>query len=153
MSVRPISEIMAEMLSSYKRRPKLREKWRVLAGLDEHGYSDFFVYGPGVGIWQIKGELKNPYELVGAGSRVVPRKVDDEIISVLEQGAPMPFGMISPHPKVKNRAIVTSGVGRYQESTEELKSMLPGKHHKSERELRQKLDELRMKFGIDAAYR
>lgn len=153
MGVRSVSEIMAEMLSRYKQRPSLQEKWRFLAGLDEHGYSDFFVYGPSFGIWQIKGELKNPYELFGAGAKVAPRRIDDDIRDALEQGSPMPFGFLSPHPRLSDRAIIAAGVGRYQESTEELKSALPSRHNLAERELRRKLDEIRRKHGIDAAYR
>ncbi len=86
MSVRPVSEIMAEMLSRYRKRPSLQDKWRFLAGLDERGYSDFFVYGPSFGIWQIKGELKNPYELVGAGAKVAPRRIDEDIREALGKG-------------------------------------------------------------------
>lgn len=152
MSVRPVSEIMAEMLSRYRKRPSLQDKWRFLAGLDERGYSDFFVYGPSFGIWQIKGELKNPYELVGAGAKVAPRRIDEDIREALGKGAPMPFGFLSPHPQLGDRAIVAAGVGRYQESTEELKSALPSRHHSAERELRRKLDEIRRKHGIDSAY-
>ena len=153
MSVRSVSEIMEEMFRRYRQRPKLQDKWRFLAGCDEHGYSDFFIYGPSFGIWQIKGELKNPYELMGAGARVAPRKIDKDIKDVLEQGAPMPFGFLTPHPEMRDQAIVASGIGRYQDSMEQLRSALPSRHHFAERELKQRLDELRRKFGIDAAYR
>ncbi len=153
MSVRSISDIMEEMLRRYKQRPSLQDKWRFLAGCDDHGYSDFFVYGPSFGIWQIKGELKNPYELVGAGTKVAPRKIDDDIRDVLELGSPVPFGFLSPHPEMRDRAIVAAGVGRYQDSMEQLRSALPSRHHFAERELKLRLDELRRKYGIDAAYR
>jgi len=153
MSVRPISEVMEEMLRRYRQKPNLQDKWRFLAGCDDHGYSDFFVYGPSFGIWQIKGELRNPYELIGAGTKVAPRKIDDEIREILEQGTPMPFGFLSPHPRMRDRVIVASGIGRYQNTMDELRSVLPGRHHFAERELRRRLDELRRKFGLDAAYR
>ena len=153
MSIRSLAEIMEEMRKRYKRYPKLRRRWRVLAGGDEYGYSDLFFYGPGIGVWQIKGELKSPYEMVGAGARVAARKVDDEIREVMEQGIPMPFGLISPHPEFKDRAIIAAGMGRHQESTERLKGLLPGRQRRVEGELRQKLDELRRKLGLDAAYR
>ena len=153
MSVRSLAEIMEEMRKYYKAHPKLRGKWRVLAGSDEYGYSDFFFYGPEIGVWQIKGDLKSPYELVGAGARVAARKIDNEIREVLEQGAPMPFGLISPHPEYRDRAIIAAGVGRYQESTERLRGLLPGRQRRAEQELKQKLDELRRKLGLDAAYR
>ncbi len=144
---------MEEMRKRYRQYPKLRKKWRVLAGGDEYGYSDLFFYGPGVGVWQVKGELKSPYEMVGAGARVAARKVDDEIRELMEQGLPMPFGLISPHPKFKDRAIVAAGVGRYQESTERLRGLLPGRQRKVDLELKQKLDEIHRKLGLDAAYR
>ena len=153
MSVRSLAEIMEEMRKRYKRYPKLRRRWRVLAGGDEYGYSDLFFYGPEIGVWQIKGELKSPYEMVGAGARVAARKVDDEIREVMEQGIPMPFGLISPHPEFKDRAIIAAGMGRHQETTERLKGLLPGRQRRVEGELRQKLDELRRKLGLDAAYR
>ena len=153
MSVRSLAKIMEEMRKRYRQYPKLRKKWRVLAGGDEYGYSDLFFYGPGVGVWQVKGELKSPYEMVGAGARVAARKVDDEIRELMEQGIPMPFGLISPHPKFKNRAIIAAGVGRYQESTERLRGLLPGRQRKVDLELKQKLDEIRRKLGLDAAYR
>ena len=153
MSVRSLAEIMEEMRKRYKRYPKLRRGWRVLAGGDEYGYSDLFFYGPEIGVWQIKGELKSPYEMMGAGARVAARKVDDEIREVMEQGIPMPFGLISPHPEFKDRAIIAAGMGRHQESTERLKGLLPGRQRRVEGELRRKLDELRRKLGLDAAYR
>ena len=153
MSVRSLAEIMEEMRLRYERYPKLRKKWRVLAGGDDYGYSDLFFYGPGIGVWQIKGELKSPQELVGAGARVAARKVDDEIREVMEQGMPMPFGFISPHPELKDRVIIAAGVGCHQESTERLKGLLPGGQRRIETELRQKLDDIRKKFGLDIGYR
>ena len=144
---------MEEMRRRYSQHPKLQNKWRVLAGGDDYGYSDLFFYGPDVGIWQIKGELKSPYEMVGAGARVAARKVDDEIRELMEEGLPMPFGLISPHPKFSDRAIVAAGIGRYQESTEHLRGLLPGSQRKVDIELKLKLDEIRRKFGLDAAYR
>jgi len=92
---------MEEMRRRYKRYPELRRKWRVLAGSDEYGFSDLFFYAPRLGIWQVKGESKSPYELVGAGAQVAARKVDDEIRELMEQGAPMPFGLILSPPQVK----------------------------------------------------
>jgi hypothetical protein len=152
MKVRSISEIMEEMLRKYRQKPSLQEKWRFLAGRDDRGYSDFFIYGPTFGIWQIKGELRNPYELVGAGARVFARKMDEEIREIMEQGAPMPFGFLSPHPRLRDHVIVASGIGRYQESMDEIRAALPDSHHAAERELRKKLEELRRKFGLDTPY-
>ncbi len=153
MSIRSLAEIMEEMRRRYRRYPKLRRKWKVLAGGDEYGYNDLFFYAPNVGMWQIKGELKSPYEMVGAGARVAARKIDDEIREVMEEGMPMPFGLISPHPELKDRAIIAAGIGRYQESTERLRDLLPKRQRSVDLELKQKLDEQRRKLGLDAAYR
>ncbi len=152
MSVRPLTEIMEEMYRRYKRYPKLRQKWRVLAGSDEYGFSDLFFYAPKLGVWQIKGELKSPYELVGAGAKVAARKVDDEIRELMEQGMPMPFGLISPHPRMKDRAIIAAGLGRYQETTERLKELFSSREREVDAELRRKIEKLRRELGLDIGY-
>lgn len=143
---------MEEMRKRYRRYPKLRRKWRVLAGSDEYGFSDLFFYAPTLGAWQIKGELKSPYELVGAGAKVSARKVDDEIRALMEQGMPMPFGLISPHPKQKDRAIIAAGFGRYQETTKRLKEHFSSREREVDAELRRKIEKLRRELGLDIAY-
>lgn len=152
MDVRSLAEIMEEMRRYYKAHPKLRQKWRVLAGSDEYGFSDLFFYAPKLGIWQVKGELKSPYELVGAGARVSARKIDDEIRALMERGTPMPFGLISPHPKLKDHAIIAAGLGRYQETTKQLKEHLTGRERKADAELRKRIERLRRELGLDVAY-
>jgi hypothetical protein len=152
MAVRSLAEVMEEMRRRYQKSRREREKWRMLAGGDERGYSDLFFYGPKAGLWQIKGEMKSPYELVGAGAKVVARKVDDEIRELMEQGQPIPFGLMSPHPEHKDRIIIASGIGRYQESTARLKELLPGKQRELDVELRIKLEKLRRELDLDMAY-
>jgi len=152
MAVRSLAEVMEEMRRRYQKDRRAREKWRMLVGGDERGYSDFFFYGPKAGLWQIKGEMKSPYELIGAGAKVVARKVDDEIRELMEQGQPMPFELLSPHPKHKDRIIIASGIGRYQESTARLKELLPGKQRELDVELRMRLEKLRRELGLDIAY-
>ncbi len=152
MAVRSLAEVMEEMRRRYQKDRRGREKWRMLAGGDERGYSDLFFYGPKAGLWQIKGEMKSPYELVGAGVKVVARKVDDEIREIIEQGQPMPFGLLSPHPEHKDRIIIASGMGAYQESTARLKELLPSRQRKLDAELRLRLEKLRRELGLDIAY-
>ncbi|HID60484.1 MAG TPA: hypothetical protein EYP46_01315 [Hadesarchaea archaeon] len=152
MSVRSLAEIMEEMRKRYKRYPELCRKWRVLAGSDEYGFSDLFFYAPKLGVWQIKGDLKSPYELVGAGARVSARKVDDEIRKLMEKGTPMPFGLISPHPELKDRAIIAAGLGRYQETTKQLKEHLTSRERRVDAELRKRIEKLRHELGLDIAY-
>jgi hypothetical protein len=152
MKIRSLAEIMEEMRRQYRRYPELRRKWRMLAGTDEYGFSDLFFYAPKLGIWQIKGELKSPYELVGTGAKVTARKVDDEIRTLMEKGTPMPFGFISPHPKDKDRAIIATGLGRYQEKTARLKEHLPSREREIDAELRRKIEKLRRELGLDIPY-
>ncbi len=152
MAVRSLAEVMEEMRKRYKRYPKLRRKWRVLAGSDEYGFSDLFFYAPELGVWQIKGDLKSPYELVGVGAQIAARKVDDEIRELMEQGVPMPFGLISPHPKLKDRAIVAAGLGRYQETTKRLKEHFSSREREVDAELRQRIKKMRRELGLDIAY-
>jgi hypothetical protein len=152
VKIRSLAEIMEEMRKQYQRYPELRRKWRMLAGTDEHGFSDLFFYAPKLGVWQIKGELKSPYELVGAGTKVVARKIDDEIRTLMNEGRPMPFGFISPHPKDKNSAIIAAGLGRYQEKTARLKERLPSREREIDAELRRKIEKLRRELGLDIPY-
>lgn len=152
MSTKSLAEIMEEMRRKYQRSRKDRQEWRMLAGTDSKGYGDLFFYGPKAGLWQIKGELKSPHELVGAGARVAARHVDDEIRELMERGRPIPFGLLSPHPKHKGRVIIASGIGRYSESTERLKELLPEKERRVDLELRKKLDRLRRELGLDIGY-
>lgn len=151
MPVKSLAEIMEEMRRKYQ-RSKERQGWRMLAGTDSRGYSDLFFYGPKAGLWQIKGELKSPYELVGTGAKVVARRVDNEIREFMEKGQPVPFGFLSLHPEHKDRVIIATGVGRYSESTEQLKEMLPGRESRIDLELRHKLDRLRRELGLDMGY-
>jgi hypothetical protein len=152
MGVRSLAEIMEEMRRRYRRYPELRRKWRVLAGRDEYGFSDLYFYAPKIGLWQIKGELKSPYELVGAGAKVPARRIDDEIRRAMEEGIPMPFGLISPHPRLKDRAIIAAGLGRYQEMTKRLRENFSSRGQKIDAELRRKIEKLRHELGLDTAY-
>jgi hypothetical protein len=150
--IKSLAEIMEEMRRHYKRRPGERRGWRVLGTKDQRGYADLFFYGPKAGLWQIKGELKSPYELMGAGARIGARRVDDEIRELMGQGRPLPFGMMSPHPKRKDTAIIASGLGRYLESSERMRAILSSKQRELDFELRSRLEKLRHKFGLDVAY-
>jgi len=152
MAVRSLAEIMEEMRRSYWAHPKLRRKWRVLAGRDDHGFSDMFFYAPRIGIWQVKGEFKSPYELVGAGERFPARRIDDEIRELMERGMPMPFGLVSLHPGLKDRAIVAAGLGSYQENMEGLRDILPPRVQKVDLQLREKLRKMREELGLDKPY-
>jgi len=153
MKIKSLAEIMEEMRRRYKRRPKERDKWRMLGGRDERGFTDFFFYGPKEGLWHVKGESKSPYELLGAGTRFSARKIDDEIQELMEQGRPLPFGIMSPHPRRKDTAVIAAGIGRYPESVRPIKGLLSGKQRELDAELRRRVEELRRKHGLDVGYR
>ncbi len=152
MAVCSLAEIMEEMRRRYQRDKRGQRGWRMLAGTDERGYSDLFFYGPKAGLWQIKGELRSPYELVGAGAKVVARRVNDEIRGLMEQGQPMPFGLLSPHPERRDCVIIATGIGRYSESAMCLKEALSRKECGVDAELRKKLERLRRELGLDVPY-
>ena len=152
MKIKSLAEIMEEMRRYYECRPRERRGWRVLGTTDQRGYADLFFYGPKAGLWQIKGELKSSYELMGAGAKIGARRIDDEIRELMEQGRPLPFGMISPHPKRKDTAIIASGLGRYLESSERMRTLLSSKQRELDVKLRSRLEKLRYKFGLDVAY-
>jgi len=143
---------MDEMRRCYNRHPELRRKWRMLTGGDDYGFSDLFFYAPKIGVWQIKGELKSPYELVGAGAQISARKIDDEIRKLMEEGMPMPFGLVSPHPKLKDQAIIAAGLGRYQETTARLKEHFSSREREVDAELRGGIEKLRRELDLDRAY-
>ena len=152
MKVRPLGEIMEEMRKHYVKHPKLRDRWRVLGGRDEHGFNDLFFYGPGMGIWQIKTEQKSPYELFGAGAKVAARKIDDEIRGLMEIGLPMPFGLMTPHPRLRDRATFAAGIGRYQDKTETLMEHFSSRERMVDAELLKRAEEMRRKLGLDIPY-
>ncbi|MCQ8897865.1 MAG: hypothetical protein NQU48_00200 [Hadesarchaea archaeon] len=151
MEVRPIAELMEEMRRRYRRYPSLRGEWRVLVGGDDHGYGDFFFHAPGLGLWQIKGEMMSPFELLGLGARFSVKRMDEEIRRVMEEGEPVPFGLASFHPSSRNRLVVASGVGCRTESTRRLSRLLPG-HEGAERRMREGLEELKRRMGRGKEY-
>ncbi|MCD6248525.1 MAG: hypothetical protein J7J17_03665 [Hadesarchaea archaeon] len=152
MRIKPLSEIMEEMHKRYRRYPKEQKKWRVLGGRDERGFTDLFFYEPEGSLWHVKGEPKSPYELLGAGARFSIRKIDEEIRRAMEQGRPLPFGIVSPHPTREDIAIIAAGIGRYQKSTRALRELFSPKQRKIDKKLSLKIEELRRRYGLDTGY-
>ena len=148
--VKPIAEIMDEMRRAYKRDPRKRE-WRVLEGLDHRGHHDLFFYSPSAGLWQVKAEAKSPHEFLGIGTKLV-RNVDERIREVVGEGRPVPFGLMSIHPKRRDHVIIAAGVGKYSESTERLKELLSSKQRELDIKLRHELERLCRREGLDIPY-
>ncbi|MEM2866480.1 MAG: hypothetical protein QXM46_05470 [Candidatus Hadarchaeales archaeon] len=151
MEVKPIAEVMEEMRRKYRRYPSLRKEWRVLMGGDDHGYGDLFFHAPGLGLWQIKGEMLSPFELLGLGVKFSAKKMDEEIRRVMEEGEPFPFGLASFHPSSRNKLVIASGMGCRTESTRSLSELL-SEYRTAGGELRRKLEELKRRLGRGGEY-
>jgi len=134
------AEIMEEMLREYRRE---RRGWKMLKTTDSRGFIDLFFFGAGK-LWQIKGEPKSPYELVGRGVRLA-EKVDRKVEEVMEKGEPLPFWLVTPHPE-EEALIVASGLGRGSELSP--LSLLSAKQREMDLELRKKVEELCERHGL-----
>nr|MDO8080978.1 hypothetical protein [Candidatus Freyarchaeota archaeon] len=133
MSAKSIDEIMAELKKQYD-KSQHKELWRVLTGRNPKDNYDTFITTD-KDMWQIKSEFVGPGQAVGVGSNV--RRIDDEIRSVVNQGTPVPFGMLVP--QTREIAIILAGIQNYSsESVDKL-----ARHHVSDKqsELEEKLDE------------
>jgi hypothetical protein len=142
---------MEEMRKAYRRDPRKRE-WRMLGGRDSRGHHDLFFYGPGTGLWQLKVEAKNPFEFFGVGARLVGPKLDERIKNIIEDGKPVPFGLMSVYPSRKDHVIIAAGIGKYSESTERLRDLLSGKQRELDFKLRRELERLCRREGLDIPY-
>ncbi|WXG41991.1 MAG: hypothetical protein WED07_14715 [Candidatus Freyarchaeum deiterrae] len=133
MSAKSIDEIMIELKKQYD-RSKHKELWRVLTGRNPKDNYDTFITTD-KDVWQIKSEFVGSGQAVGVGSNV--RRIDDEIRRVVNQGTPVPFGMLIPQNR--DLAIILAGIQNYSsESVDKL-----ARHHVSDKqpELEEKLDE------------
>ncbi len=151
MEIKPVAEVMEEMRRKYRRHSSLRGEWRVLMGGDDHGYGDLFFHAPGLGLWQIKGEMLSPFELLGLGVKFSAKKMDEEIRRVMEEGEPVPFGLASFHPSSRDRLVIASGMGCRTESTRSLSELL-SECRTAGGELRRKLEELKRRLGRGGEY-
>ncbi|MFN4132920.1 MAG: hypothetical protein ACK4GQ_00905, partial [Candidatus Hadarchaeales archaeon] len=130
----------------------LRSSWRAVIGRDDYGFDELYFFAPKIGLWQIKGERKSPYELVGKGAKIPVRKIDDEIMARMMGGVPVPFGLLAPHPKHKDRAILAAGISNYREETEPLKEHFPKAMRDIDETLRSEVEKLRRLLELDKPY-
>ena len=108
MVVKSSAEI-AQILKEKWDKSKDKEDWRVLSGRNHKGRYDMFISSP-ERIWQLKIEQTGGKEAIGFGLEI--GKTDDELGKLLEIGAPVPFGLISPQKKT-DLAIIMAGIQRY----------------------------------------
>lgn len=143
--MKPVAELMEELLREYRKSPR---GWRVLKDLDSRGFTDLFFYGAGK-LWQIKGEPKSPFEMVGVGARLVDQ-VDERIKRLMGRGEPLPFGLATIHPKEEDALILATGMGRRAEASP--LSLLSPQQKEMDLKLRRKLDELCERYGLRKGY-
>lgn len=149
MSVKSIDEIMSELKRRYD-ESQHKELWRVLTGRNSKDNYDTFITTD-KNLWQIKSEFIGPGQAVGVGSNV--RRIDDEIRKVVNQGTPVPFGMLVP--QTRQIAIILSGIQNYSsESVDKL-----ARHHVSdeqpelEEKLNEELEKLMQNSGLKKEYK
>lgn len=133
MSVKPIDEVIGELKRQYD-KSRHKELWRVLTGRNTKDNYDMFITTD-KNLWQIKSEFISFGQAVGVGSNV--RRIDDEIRNVINQGTPVPFGMLVP--QTTELAIILAGIQNYSsESVDKL-----ARHYVSDKqpELEEKLNE------------
>lgn len=71
-----MTEILDEIAAEGNKELK---QWSAAFGFDQETHSyDLYILNPVIGVYQIKMDHKNPYELRGVGGRIA-RRVDEEI--------------------------------------------------------------------------
>ncbi len=146
MTIKPVEEIIREIKEHYDEEPK---EWRVLRGKDQRGHQNTYVSSPTF-LWQMKTELKNPYQPLGVGT-IVAEDVSKKIKRIMDTGDPLPFAEI--YPQKKDFAIIAMGIGNYSpESTDMLREIISSKQRKLESDLTASLNKLLQKEGLYTGY-
>ena len=147
MEIKPVEEIIKEIKSRYDKDPN---NWLILRGKDDNiSHIDTFIKQNET-LWQMKSELKNPYQHIGVGARF-GRKIDAEIDNVMKTGKKIPFGEIYPQPD-KN-FIIASGMESYSsKSVNTLKETLSSSQKKLDEKLNKSLKNLLYREGFYNGY-
>lgn len=141
MAIKKIDEVILDIKKEFD---KNNEDWEILRGKDSRGHLDTFILGPD-SLYQMKSELKNPYQPIGVGSKVL-KSPDDDIRKKFE-GRPFPFSEI--YPQKEKASIIALGIGKYsKDSSKDLKSLISSQQEKLDmkmnKELRKLLDKEQM---------
>ena len=146
MTIKPVEEIIREIKEHYDEEPK---GWRVLRGKYQRGHQNTYISSPTF-LWQMKTELKNPYQPLGVGT-IVAEDVSKKIKRIMDTGDPLPFAEI--YPQKKDFAIIAMGIGNYSpESTDMLREIISSKQRKLESDLTASLNKLLQKEGLYTGY-
>lgn len=146
MTIKPVEEIIREIKEHYDEESK---GWRVLRGKDQRGHYNTYISSPRF-LWQMKTELKNPYQPVGVG-KMVTEDVSKKIKRIMDNGEPLPFAEIYPQPK--DISIIAMGIGNYSpKSTDMLREIISSKQKKLESDLTLSLNKLLHREGLYMGY-
>lgn len=145
MQIKNIDEIIRDIKKEFD---KEKEGWEVLRGRDKRGHYDTYVLGPD-SLYQMKTELKNPYQPIGVGSKIM--KSPDEDIKLKFKGKTFPFSEIYPHKE--KAAIIAMGIGKYSpSSSKNLKNIISSQQEKLDVKLNRELNKLLDKEGMFKEY-
>jgi hypothetical protein len=100
MKNKPRHEILNDIIKDSKKYPN---DWKAAFGKDKKLFSnDYYIFNPTVGIYVLKEYQKNPYRVIGVGSKIA-RHIDDEIENKFDKNRG-DFGIIQGNFKkiVKN---------------------------------------------------
>ena len=76
MKNKPRHEILSDIIKDSKKYPNGS---KAAFGKDKKLFSnDYYIFNPAVGIYVLKEYQKNPYQVIGVGSKIA-RHIDDEI--------------------------------------------------------------------------
>lgn len=127
-------------------KSKNKAEWRVLTGLNRKGRYDMFISSP-ERLWQLKFEQIGGNEAIGFGLDV--GKIDAEIKKIMEMGAPVPFGLISPQKA--DLAIIMAGIQQY--SSDSTHTLCKEYISKEQEKLDEKLDRVIERMVSDPTFR
>lgn len=160
---RPVAELMTQMACEYQQQDS---GWKLLRGRDRAGHTDTFIQGP-LALYQMKTELRNPYQQVGVGMRFPnprteglhngrkPDRAQERLFTPLTleplfKGEPFPFQEIYPtvhhNPDAETLSIetvISAGIGaRSQPATDRLRHLVSAQQDNLQARLSRELNKL-----------
>jgi hypothetical protein len=145
MAIQSSTEITRALKEKWDKSKDKRD-WRVLTGRNHKGRYDMFISSP-ERMWQLKFEQTGGNEAIGFGLDV--GKIDDEIKKLMNVGAPVPFGMISPQKA--DLAIIMAGIQQY--SSDSTHVLCKDYISKEQAKLDEKLDREIERMSSDSVFR
>jgi len=166
---RPVAELMAQMAYEYQQQ---ENDWRLLRGRDRAGHTDTFIQGP-VALYQMKTELKNPFQHIGVGMRFPnprteglpggrrPNRAQERLftprtLEPLFSGEPFPFQEVYPRLRhdpdeqtISLETVVSAGIGAHsQPATDKLRHLISAQQDNLQARLDRELNKLTRKHDM-----